>query len=56
MQVTGIGGPLGGTRNNMQHLLKFLVDNGYVYHCRKYRDSDDVSDVFFGTSKFYQVV
>jgi len=47
MQVTGIGGPLGGTRNNMQHLLKFLVDNGYVYHCRKYRDSDDVGDVFW---------
>jgi len=45
-----------GTRNDMQHLLKSLVDNGYVYHCRKYRDSDDVSDVFFGTSKFYQVV
>jgi len=31
----------------MQHLLKSLVDNGYVYHCRKYRDSDDVSDVFW---------
>ena len=35
-----------GTRNDMQHLLKSLVDNAYVYHCRKYRDSDDVSDVF----------
>ena len=31
----------------MQHLLKSLVDNGYMYHCRKYRDSDDVSDVFW---------
>jgi len=31
----------------MQHLLKSLVDNGYVYHCRKYHDSDDVSDVFW---------
>jgi len=36
-----------GTRNDMQHLLKSLVYNGYVYHCRKYRDSDDVSDVFW---------
>jgi len=38
-----------GTRNDfdMQHLLKSLVDNGYVYHCRKYLDSDDVSDVFW---------
>jgi len=35
-----------GTKNDMPHLLKSLVDNGYVYHCRKYRDSDDVSDVF----------
>jgi len=30
----------------MQHLLKSLVDNDYVYHCRKYHDSNDVSDVF----------
>ena len=36
-----------GRRNDMQHLLKSLVDNGYVYHCRKYHDSDDVSDVFW---------
>jgi len=36
-----------GTRNDMQYLLKSFVDNGYVYHCRKYRDSDDVSDVFW---------
>jgi len=36
-----------GTRNDMQHLLKSLVDNGYVYHCRKYHDSNDVSDVFW---------
>jgi len=35
-----------GTRNDVQHLLKSLVDNGYVYHCRKYRYYDDVSDVF----------
>jgi hypothetical protein len=36
-----------GTRNDMQHLLKSLVDNGYMYHYRKYRDYDDVSDVFW---------
>jgi len=36
-----------GTRNDMHYLLKSLVDNGYVYHCRKYHDSDDVSDVFW---------
>jgi len=35
------------TRNDRQHLLKSLVDNGYVYHCKKYHDSDDVSDVFW---------
>ncbi|AES62388.1 FAR1 DNA-binding domain protein [Medicago truncatula] len=35
------------TRNGMQHLLKSLVDNGYVYHCRKYLDSEVVSDVFW---------
>jgi len=38
---------IGGTRNDMQHLLKSLVYNGYVYHCRKYCVSDDVSDVFW---------
>jgi hypothetical protein len=31
----------------MQHLLKSLVDNGYVYHCRKCHDFDDVSDVIW---------
>jgi len=31
----------------MQHLLKSLVDNDYVYYCRKYVDSDYVSDVFW---------
>nr|ABN05752.1 Ovarian tumour, otubain, related [Medicago truncatula] len=36
-----------GTRNDMQHLLKSLVDNGYVYHCRKYPDSKVISDVFW---------
>jgi len=36
-----------GTRTDMQHLLKSLVDNDYVYHCRKYHDSDDVSVVFW---------
>ncbi|XP_024640748.1 protein FAR1-RELATED SEQUENCE 5-like [Medicago truncatula] len=34
-----------GTRNDMQHLLKSLVDN--VYHCRKYLYSEVVSDVFW---------
>ena len=36
-----------GTRMNMQHLLKSLVDHDYVYDCRKYHDYDDVSDVFW---------
>ncbi|KEH39151.1 FAR1 DNA-binding domain protein [Medicago truncatula] len=39
-----------GTRNDMQHLLKSLVDNGYVYHCRKYHNSEVVSDVFWAHS------
>ena len=34
-----------GTGNDMQHLLKSLVDHDYVYHCRKYHDFHDVSDV-----------
>jgi len=36
-----------GTRTNMQHLLKSLVDHDYVYHYTKYHDYDDVSDVFW---------
>ncbi|XP_024632764.1 protein FAR1-RELATED SEQUENCE 5-like [Medicago truncatula] len=36
-----------GSRNNMQHLLKLLVENEYVYHCRNYHDSDDVGDIFW---------
>ena len=44
------------TRTGMQHLLKYLVDHDYVYHCWMYHDSDDVSEVFLGTSKFSQVV
>ena len=35
------------TRTNMQHLLKSLVENEYVYHCKNYPDSDDVSDIFW---------
>jgi len=35
-----------GTRTDMQHLLKSLVENEYVYHCRNYPDYDDVSDIF----------
>jgi len=36
-----------GSRNDMQHLLKSLVENKYVYHCRNYHDSDDVRDIFW---------
>jgi len=36
-----------GSRNDMQHLLKSLVENEYVYNCRKYHDSNDVSDIFW---------
>jgi len=36
-----------GTRTDMQHLLKLLVENDYVYHCRNYPDSDDISDIFW---------
>jgi len=36
-----------GTRTDMEHLLKSLVDHDYVYHCRKYHDSDYGSDVFW---------
>ena len=31
----------------MQHILKSLVDHDYVYHCKKYHDSDDVSNFFW---------
>jgi hypothetical protein len=31
----------------MQHLLKSLVVNEYVYHCRNYPNSDDVSDILW---------
>ena len=36
-----------GSRTDMQHLLKSLIENKYVYHCRNYHDSDDVSDIFW---------
>jgi len=36
-----------GSRTNMQYLLKSLVENEYVYHCRNYHDSDDVSYLFW---------
>jgi len=36
-----------GTKTDMQHLLKSLVENEYVYHCRKDHDSDDVSDILW---------
>jgi hypothetical protein len=29
----------------MQHLLKSLVENKYMYHCRNYPDSDYVNDI-----------
>ena len=35
------------SRSDMQHLLKSLVENEYVYHYRNYHDSDDVSDIFW---------
>lgn len=31
----------------MQHLLKSLVENKYVYHCRKYPNFDDVRGIFW---------
>ena len=36
-----------GTRTDVQYLFKSLVENEYVYHCRNYPDSDDVSDIFW---------
>lgn len=36
-----------GTRTNMHHLLKSLVENEYVYYCGKYPDSDDIRDIFW---------
>jgi len=34
-------------RTNMQYLLKSLIENKYVYHCRKYLESGDVRDIFW---------
>jgi hypothetical protein len=39
--------PIRGSRTDMQHLLKSLVEKEYVYHCRNYHDSDDISDIFW---------
>ncbi|XP_024630682.2 protein FAR1-RELATED SEQUENCE 5-like [Medicago truncatula] len=36
-----------GLRTDMQHLLKSLVENEYVYTCRNYRDFDYISDIFW---------
>jgi len=36
-----------GLRNDMQHLLKLLVENEYMYHCRNYPDLM-MSVIYFG--------
>lgn len=39
----------------MQHLLKSLVENEYVYHCRNYHDFDYVSDILWAHPNGYKL-
>nr|ABN08127.1 hypothetical protein MtrDRAFT_AC155880g27v2 [Medicago truncatula] len=36
-----------GSRTEMQHHLKSVVENEYVYHCRNYPDFVDVDDILW---------